>query len=323
MNPIKGRRDAVKRPRKLPKLVKGAIKLFLNLTILGGLGALIWHGFFLFTQQTEPLKNSIILIVGIAVWFLLIKLARNRSYRWVKPSFKLTTFSTIAILLIFTFAGIQPMSTYKDNLIEKWKAQQAEETAKAKQKMLEQVSQAVASVPGIIKEAPSKSESSTIYSLEIREAELEAFKLINAVREESGVPPTKWDDELYKLSKTHTQEMANHSELFHTPMGESHGENVWGGKGYHHYSTEELAKAIVGSWLSSPLHKAWLLHEPIKESVVSIVINEDGQYASWSFWTNKLSRGPTLIEKVTQEWRNSGSDQPWIEWLISKGYLKP
>jgi len=115
--------------------------------------------------------------------------------------------------------------------------------------------------------------------------------------------------------------MSNKRELFHTPVGSSHGENAWSGKGYHHYRYNELAKVIIGSWMSSPLHEAWLLHAPIKESVVSIVVTPDGQYASWSFWMNTLDRGPALIEKIAREWKGSGSNLPWIEWLKMKGYL--
>lgn len=109
------------------KFVKGIVKLCLNLIILAGFGILIWHSYRLFTHaMSNALAGSIFLIVGIAIWILLIKLLRSRKYRWVRPSFKLTTFSVIAILLILTFAGVQPMSTYKDNLVNSWETPQAE-----------------------------------------------------------------------------------------------------------------------------------------------------------------------------------------------------
>lgn len=200
-----------------------------------------------------------------------------------------------------------------------------EKEAATKAEEQEKIQEAIAMMPIPLKEAPTKSQTesalTTTQALQIEEAEQEAFKLINTIREEAGIPATKWSDELYKLSKQHTQDMANRGELFHTPMGSSHGENAWGGKGYYHYRYEELAKVIVGSWMSSPLHKAWLLHAPIKESVVSIVVTPDGQYASWSFWTNTLDRGPELIEKIVTEWKSSGSNLPWIEWLQMRGYL--
>ena len=313
--------EYVAKYRPIPRRL---IKLCLNLVILAGFGFLLGYGYLLFVEHSEDaLKASIVLIVGIAAWVFLIKLSRSRTYRWTKPSFKLTTFSVVAILFILAFAGVQPMTTYKDNLVNKWESYRAaQEAAKA-----EKVAEAIAMTPMPIKQAPAKTEPESgptvTETLKVEEAEREAFELINAVRQEAGVPSTKWSDELYDLSKKHTQEMADRGELFHTPMGAEHGENAWGGMGYYHYRYEELAKVIVGSWISSPLHEAWLLHAPIKESVVSIVVTADGQYASWSFWTRKLERGPELVEEVARKWRNSGSDKPWIDWLISEGYLKP
>jgi uncharacterized protein YkwD len=110
------------------KLIKGATKLALNLAILAGFGALIWYGYLLFTHKVAPLIGSIVFIVGIAVWVILIRILRSR-YKWTKPSFKLTTFSVIAILLILTFAGVQPLASYKDNFIESRKTAQAEQAA--------------------------------------------------------------------------------------------------------------------------------------------------------------------------------------------------
>ena len=308
--------------RRRWKVPKGLVKLCLNLAILTGLVFLIRYGYLLFVAHSEEaLKGSIILIVGIAAWVAVIKFSRSRKYRWAKPSFKLTTLSVVAILLIFAFAGVQPVSMYKNNLVDRWKSYQAAQEAEEAEK----VAEAIAMTPMLIKQAPAKTETksspSVTQTLKVEEAEREAFELINAVREEAGVPPTKWSDELYELSKKHTQEMADRGNLFHTPVGAEHGENAWGGTGYSHYRYEELAKVIVGSWISSPLHNAWLLHGPIKESVVSIVVTPDGQYASWSFWTRNLGSGPALVEKIVREWRNSGTDKPWIDWLISEGYL--
>lgn len=100
------------KPRRL-KLVRSATKLVLNLAILASFGMLIWYAYVLFTHRVDPLIGSILFIAGITAWVLLIKLLRSR-YKWTKPSFKLTTFSVIAIPLILTFAGVQPMTSYKD-----------------------------------------------------------------------------------------------------------------------------------------------------------------------------------------------------------------
>ena len=153
------------------------------------------------------------------------------------------------------------------------------------------------------------------------ELEKETFRLINAEREGAGVPPTKWDDELYRLSKAHTEEMADRGELFHTPMGASYGENAWGAP-WGGISRQNLAQNIVDSWMSSPLHRAWILHAPLKTSVVSIVDDNRGQYASWTFWTGEAGTGPPLVKKAYDIWiSETGGNIPWLDWLYNiKGY---
>jgi len=116
--------------------------------------------------------------------------------------------------------------------------------------------------------------------------------------------------------------MSDKGELFHTPINAPYGENAWGGVGYANYDYEELAKVIVDSWMSSPLHRAWILHQPLQTSVVSIIVNPNSQFASWTFWTREAGEGPELVKKIADEWRReTGESIPWIEWLYLKGYL--
>jgi len=169
---------------------------------------------------------------------------------------------------------------------------------------------------------PALPEKTIEINLDIEDAEKEAFKLINQIRVEEGLQPTKWDDELYRLSKAHTQEMSDRGELFHTPIEASHGENAWGGFGYQRYSRDDLARVIVESWMSSPLHRAWILNKSFRTSVVSIVITPNDQYASWTFWTREIGAGPPLVNEIADEWRReTGENIPWIDWLYMKGYL--
>ncbi len=309
-------------------------RLLLNLSILSLFGLIIWTGIKLFSQQFihGQLIGSLVFLAEFVFFVWMWRIVSKNSWCW--PSMKLTVFSLICLFVIFAFAGVRPFADYKNSLVIRYTAwiedmerSRLEKEAATKAEEQKKIHEAIAMMPIPVKEAPAKSETAsgltTTQALQIEKAEQEAFRLINAIREEAGIPATKWDDELYKLSKQHTQDMANRGELFHTPVGSSHGENAWGGKGYYYYRYDELAKVIVSSWISSPLHEAWLLHVPIKESVVSIVVTPDGQYASWSFWMNTLDRGPELIEKIVREWESSGSNLPWIEWLQMKGYLKP
>ena len=99
--------------RKIPLSVH---KLFLSLLVIAGLVDIVRRGYTLFTQQTDPIKNTIILLVEVGLWFWLVTVLRNRRYRYRKPKFKLVFIAIIAITLVCTFAGIEPLSSYKDNL---------------------------------------------------------------------------------------------------------------------------------------------------------------------------------------------------------------
>lgn len=158
--------------------------------------------------------------------------------------------------------------------------------------------------------------------VKIKQIEAQTFELINAYRQTADIPATRWDDKLYELSKAHTQKMASQGELFHSPETSPIAENCFGGQGYYQYTDEKLAKAIVTTWLSSPLHRAWLMHKPICTSVVTIVITPAGQYASWTFWMDEVNQGPELIRKIADEWENETNKEiPWLDWLRSKGYI--
>ena len=307
------------------------MKLLLALVLPACLVAVLWTGYVLFfARQIDPVLGTLVFVVevGLSVWVMY--LLRGSRYRWRTPSFNLVFFSILGIALVCAFAGIEPLASYKDSAMS-WVSKQGHEAAESSQ-----LTELAPAEPSPIQPAPAQEDATSSATDEeqvseetqkedwtLSELEREAFRLVNVERECVGVPPTQWDDELYSLSKAHTQEMAERGELFHTPIGASYGENCWGGKGYYHYRDKELARSIVDSWMSSPLHRAWLLHEPIRTSVVSIVLTPDGQYASWTFWTSEVGQGPELIRKIADEWqRETGGNTPWLEWLEMKGYIK-
>ena len=250
-----------------PKLIKEATKLALNLAILAGFVMLIWYGYLLFTHKVDPLVGSIVFIVGIAVWVILIRILRRR-YKWTKPSFKLTTFSVIAIVLILTFAGVQPLASYKDNLIENFKTAQAEWAAERERAEAERAA--------VEEEAERRN---------IEELEHNVVALVNVIRNERGSAPLIRDSELYTYSKQHSENMASQERLFHTSMYEPYAENAWGGEG----STSWTASDIVESWMSSDFHRTWLLCPHLQHIAVGIAISDTGMYASWTFWRSETS----------------------------------
>jgi hypothetical protein len=94
-------------------------RLILNLSLLALLGLLSWSGVLLFTQQfmQSPLVGSLLFMLELAVFIWLCMVVSKNS--WRQPSMKLTVFSLICLFLIFAFAGVQPMTDYKNVAIDK------------------------------------------------------------------------------------------------------------------------------------------------------------------------------------------------------------
>ncbi|MFH1381492.1 MAG: CAP domain-containing protein [Chloroflexota bacterium] len=94
-------------------------KLFLDLLIIVCLGIAVWSGYILFTHQINPIAGTIIFLADIGVLIWNISVLRNSKYRHLKPGFALVFWSVVAITLVATFGGVQPLSTHKDMLILK------------------------------------------------------------------------------------------------------------------------------------------------------------------------------------------------------------
>ncbi len=98
------------------KVVGRIYRLILNFSVLSLLGLLIWSSVLLFTHQfmQSPLIGSLLFIAELGVFIWLCRVVSKNS--WRQPSMKLTVFSLICLFLIFSFAGVQPLSAYKDSL---------------------------------------------------------------------------------------------------------------------------------------------------------------------------------------------------------------
>ena len=99
------------------KIVGRTYRLILNLSLLSLLGLLVWSGVSLFTQQfmQSPLIGSLVFLLELAVFIWLCRVVSKNG--WRQPSMKLTVFSLICLFFMFSFAGVQPLSDYKDNLL--------------------------------------------------------------------------------------------------------------------------------------------------------------------------------------------------------------
>ena len=113
------------------KTIGKIYRLILNLSTLSLLGLIIWSGILLFSQQflQSPLGGSLVFISEIVIFIWLCRVVRRNS--WRQPSMKITVLAVICTLVIFTFAGVQPMSGYKDEAIAKITAYLSEQRERA------------------------------------------------------------------------------------------------------------------------------------------------------------------------------------------------
>ena len=129
---------------------------------------------------------------------------------------------------------------------------------------------------------------SAVY-VKIASVEQTVFGLINQKRAELGLKPLIWNDDLEKIARGHSENMAEYDFFSHRGLDgkavsdradsaglskwRSIGENIAFNRGYQ----DPIAKA-VDLWLNSPSHKNNLLSPNWKESAVGVAITEDGSY---------------------------------------------
>lgn len=93
-------------------------RLLLVLIVIACIALAIWTGYQLFfLHKLAPLIGSIIFIVDIAVLICDIYILRNKYYSNRSPNFFIVFVSILAIFLILAFAGVQPLSSYKNNAL--------------------------------------------------------------------------------------------------------------------------------------------------------------------------------------------------------------
>jgi hypothetical protein len=89
-------------------------KLLINLLTIFSIIAIAIVGYHAFTHKMEPTVGTIGFIVSIVLFICLRKLNNSRSYKYRSPTFGITFWSLVGIVLVATFAGVQPLSDYKD-----------------------------------------------------------------------------------------------------------------------------------------------------------------------------------------------------------------
>jgi uncharacterized protein YkwD len=129
------------------------------------------------------------------------------------------------------------------------------------------------------------------------EIEKRAFERTNAAREENGLTPLIWDDELCLMARMHSQSMGILGFFSHeTPeglrmtdraraLGIAHfrtlGENIACNQG-----SEDPGGFAVEQWLLSPGHRANMLRAEFRQSAIGVFVAADGTvYLTQEFMT--------------------------------------
>ena len=89
-------------------------KLLINLLTIFSIIAIAIVGYHAFTHKIEPTAGTIGFIISVALFICLRKLNNSRSYKYRSPTFGVTFWILVGIVLVATFAGVQPLSDYKD-----------------------------------------------------------------------------------------------------------------------------------------------------------------------------------------------------------------
>ncbi len=231
-------------------------RLLLNLSILSLLGLLVWSGIRLFAHQftQSSLVGSLIFLAEFVFFIWMWRVVARNSWRW--PSMKLTVFSLICLSIVFAFAGVQPMSLYKDNAITKW------ETYWAEQKVKREESLAQAKIEEQIRlEEQKAAEEKRLAEQEAREAQIQIelnqsyAQLFNDFRIQNGKPPLTFDSRLNELARQRAIEISQPGNFNHEGIKKYNlGENI----AMLAYSTDSNAK-LLQQWANSPGHRSNML----------------------------------------------------------------
>jgi uncharacterized protein YkwD len=276
-------------------------KLFLNLLVLALFGFIVWSAVKLFSGEflNSPLIGCFVFFVEIAAFVLLCRHARAN--KWRPPSIVVTALVIIAMLVVMAFAGVQPISNYKDKLVSDISAFLKSNNNQSE--ITSTTSNAENTQEDTQYESKNINQSNTDIDGRTAKIEQEVLALVNGIRTDRKTPVLVWDDNLYIHSKNHTREMAEIKQLFHTDVGMPYAENCWGGEG----STNWDANTIVNSWMNSDFHRTWLLCPNLKHVAVGVVISNTGMYASWTFWVSETNY-------YTDWWYSNGINKPPSWW---------
>ncbi len=119
--------------------------------------------------------------------------------------------------------------------------------------------------------------------------EREVFNLINKQRVQMGLTNLEWNDDVARMARLHSENMANFKFFSHTDLKglmvndradecgikrwRAIGENIAYNRGY-----DDPAASAVEKWMQSPGHRENLLSNRWKESGIGVAVTNDGTY---------------------------------------------
>jgi hypothetical protein len=95
------------------------IKLLLQLLIIASVIGICITGFYAFTHKVSPILGVVSFFITVGLFICFFKLLQSPKYKRANPSFILVLGVLIGITVVCTFAGVQPLSEYKDKFFEK------------------------------------------------------------------------------------------------------------------------------------------------------------------------------------------------------------
>lgn len=123
----------------------------------------------------------------------------------------------------------------------------------------------------------------------VSQIERQAFNVLNLKRAEHGLPPLIWSEDMAKVARAHSQEMAQFKFFSHTGRNGSMvddradslgfkkwkaiGENIAYNRGY-----ENPAEFACERWMLSTSHRENILNSRWREAGIGVAITSDGTY---------------------------------------------
>ncbi|MEO6589767.1 MAG: CAP domain-containing protein [Pyrinomonadaceae bacterium] len=138
---------------------------------------------------------------------------------------------------------------------------------------------------------PEKKPAVTVLKAAFSSIELEkqAFALLNSQRAEKGFPALVWNDDIARIARMHSENMAKYKFFSHTGLDGSMvndradkcgvskwqaiGENIAYNRGY-----DKPADFAVERWMQSVSHRENILNDRWQESAVGVAISNDGAF---------------------------------------------